>query len=264
MSLTLEVTKKEIGTISINYEELKKELELSLAKYKGVLVTEETLPIAKKDKALLNKVAKTINDRKIELKKEFLAPYENVELQAKELIKMINDVALEIDVQIKTFEEKDKTEKMAKITKMWEKVMEEEQLPFLKLEYCFDEKWLNKTFALTNIDNEIKDFISQTKKELSILNNMFDGDDLIAAKTKYYQSVDLYSTLEEMKLEKEIKNQVINEQEKEKVNEQEVVEEKEQFYTLQFEIVATEKKINALSKFLKENEIAYKRIDKEN
>ena len=63
MSLNLEVTKKNIGEISINFDELKKELEQSLFKYKDILVTEENLASAKKDKAMLNKVSKAINDK---------------------------------------------------------------------------------------------------------------------------------------------------------------------------------------------------------
>lgn len=258
MSLNLIVTKKNIGEISINYDELKQELDKALNKYKGILVTEDTVTLAKKDKALLNKVAKAINDRKIELKKEFLAPYEDIENQIKELIGMITNITADIDSQIKAFDEKDKTRKKESINEMWTDLMKNEDLPFLSLEACFDERWLNKSFTLVNIVSEMKLFIQQTKQELSILSDMFEGEELLSAKSKYYQTIDLYDTLEKMKLEKTIKDSI---KERQKATH---TAEEEQLYTLQFEVIATENQIKALSNFLRDNNYKYQRIDKEN
>lgn len=257
MSLNLEVTKKNIGEISINFDELKKELEQSLFKYKDILVTEENLASAKKDKAMLNKVSKAINDRKIELKREFLAPYEVIENQIKELIGMISEVSTAIDLQVKVFEENDKNKKKEEIQKMWDNIISQHPLPFLTLDACFKDKWLNKTVTLANIMSEMEEFIQKISQELKLLEEMFKGEELLSAKTKYYQTTNLYDTIEKMKLEKVIKESLQNKEEQKA----EEAEEKEQEYILQLEIVTTYKNIMALSQFLKANKIKYTRID---
>ena len=99
--MELKVLNKEIGSLSINYDELKIELADNLKKYQGLVVTEDEITKAKSTRANLNKVAKMIDDRRKELKKEILKPYEMVEAQTKELIGMIGDVTNAIDDQIK-------------------------------------------------------------------------------------------------------------------------------------------------------------------
>lgn len=246
--MNLEVTKKNIGEISINFDELKQELNASLEKYRGVLVTEETLTLAKKDKANLNKVAKMINDRKIELKKEFLQPYTTIENQIKELLTMISEVTDSIDSQIKEFDEKEKNAKRIEINEAWERF----GFTLVPLYKIFNEKWLNKTVTLTNIINEMQEFISKTKNELTVIEEMFNCNKL-EAQTKYLQTLDLYKTIELLKQEENIKSNLT----------QENSSEEESNYVLQFEVCTTYKKIKALSQFLKENNIEYTRIDKE-
>jgi hypothetical protein len=255
MSLNFEVTKKNIGEISINFDELKAELESALTKYKGILVTKETIPLAKKDRANLNKVADMINDRKKELKKEILEPYTIIENQIKELLSMISEVTSSIDSQIKEFDEQDKKEKHIKIIESWETF----GFNLVPLERIFNEKWYNKTYSLVNIVNEMQEFITTTKNELAVIEEMFNGNKL-EAQTKYLQTLDLYKTIADLKQEEAIRKKLTQKI----VSEPQEETQEEVKYVLQFEIYTTEQKIKALSQFLKENNIEYRRIDKEN
>ena len=53
--------------ILFNYEELKSELAEKLEKYNRMVVTEDGLAAAKKDRAALNKLLKALDDKRIEV-----------------------------------------------------------------------------------------------------------------------------------------------------------------------------------------------------
>ena len=111
---------QKMEAIKFNYEELKAGLEKSLAKYKNVIYTEETIKEAEDDRAKLNALKKSLNDEKIKIKKEFEVPCKEFENKVKELIELIDQPASEIDKQIKTFEAKAKSKKREEITTIYE------------------------------------------------------------------------------------------------------------------------------------------------
>lgn len=57
------------GTIGGNFEELKTALKAELEVYKNMVFTEETRPEARKAVANLRKLKKSMNDKKLEVKK---------------------------------------------------------------------------------------------------------------------------------------------------------------------------------------------------
>lgn len=97
--------------ITFNYEELKTALAEKLEKYKGLLVTEDGIAEAKKDRAMLRKVRDALNAEKVSVKKQWLTPYTDFENKVKELMEMCDAPAREIDEQIKNFENCKKQEK---------------------------------------------------------------------------------------------------------------------------------------------------------
>ena len=74
MAFELKVLESIPGKLAINYEELKKELSDRLQQFKGIVFTEEQIAVAKQTRADLNRVAKVIDERRKELKKEYLKP----------------------------------------------------------------------------------------------------------------------------------------------------------------------------------------------
>ena len=102
---------QKLGLLNWNFEELNQQLDSQLEKYRGMTFTDDQMPEAKKTRAALNKVAKEINDRKLAVKREFCAPYEQFEDQAKILIGKIKQVSGEIDQQVKDYEESKKQKK---------------------------------------------------------------------------------------------------------------------------------------------------------
>ena len=132
---------QQIGLLDWNFEELNAQLDEQLEKYRGLTFTDDQMPEAKKTRAALNKVATEINNRKISVKKEFCAPYEQFEAQAKVLINKIKDVSGSIDRQVKDYEESKKEEKRKRIEAWWA----ENGKQTVELEKIWKDSWLNTT-----------------------------------------------------------------------------------------------------------------------
>ena len=93
--------------ISANLAEIKAELLENLKSY-DIEVSIETLPEAKKMATDLNKLAKEIDTRRKDVKKELSAPVDVFNAQAVELAKMILDAREKILKQVAVFEDKQK------------------------------------------------------------------------------------------------------------------------------------------------------------
>ena len=132
---------QKLGLLNWNFEELNMQLDAQLEKYRGLVLTTEQMSEAKKLRASLNNLAKKINDRKIEVKKEFCQPYAEFEEQAKVLIGKIKDVSGGIDAQIKDYEESKKEEKRKRIEAWWA----ENGKQTVELEKIWKDSWLNTT-----------------------------------------------------------------------------------------------------------------------
>lgn len=163
---------QKLGILNWNFEELNRQLDVQLEKYRGLTFTDDQMPEAKKTRAALNKVAKEINDRKIAVKKEFCAPYTEFEEQAKQLIRKINDVSGEIDAQVKDYEEQQRADKRKRIEAWWaengkhtvelEKIWKDSWLNTT----CSDEKWMRELEAeKVRISNDIYSLSLMTDKE---------------------------------------------------------------------------------------------------
>lgn len=101
--------------IDFNFEDMKSELSIKLKQYNALVVTEDSIKSAKDDKAKLNKLRTAIENKRKEIKKQCLAPYEKFEMQCKEIVGMIDKPIAAIDNQVKAFDEIEKTNKYASL-----------------------------------------------------------------------------------------------------------------------------------------------------
>ena len=99
-----------IGEITANFDEFKNQVSQELEKYKSKEFTEDTKKDAKKDLAELRKKKAAVNERRIEVKKEYMKPYDEFEAKVKELITLIDEPITLIDYKVKEFEEKNQDE----------------------------------------------------------------------------------------------------------------------------------------------------------
>ena len=271
---------QKMEAIKFNYEELKEGLKNSLTKYKNIVYTPETIKEAKDDRARLNSLAKSLNDGKINIKKEFMVPYDEFEGKIKELIELVKEPANEIDNQIKTFEEKEKAEKRNEIEKIYqENIGEYENL--ILLEKIYDSRWENKTYKLTDIKKEIQDVVKKADSDLKVINSQ-QTEFLLNIKDVYFNTLDLGQALvEKERLEKqkellkpkeEIVEAVVEEPAHNDdavdamryavdtaVEESKQVEEK--VVKITFTVECTESQLLALGQYMKANGIKYGRAE---
>lgn len=170
-NLSTDIKQSIPNAIVFNFEELKAELSEKIKPYETLAVTEDDLKSAKSDKATLNKLKKALNDKKVEVKKEYISPLENFEKQVKELVEIIDKGVNNIDTQVKDFEKKEVDEKLKEIASFY---VEEfpDYYEVLKLEKVIPNKWQNKTCKLETIKQEIRDKVFKFENDIKVIKAM--------------------------------------------------------------------------------------------
>lgn len=256
---------KDLPSVVFNFEDLKKELVVNLEKYKGLVYTDENIKDAKTDRANLNKLSEAIDTRRKEIKNKYLEPYNKFEAQIKELEALINEPKALIDKQIKDFEEKEKLEKKNTI-EFFFKTRIDNLYEILKFETIFNEKWLNKTYKIEDIQNEIIDIIDRTKDDFKVIEDMHTEFEA-TLKDFYLQKRDLTATLKEKTRLEEQKKKI----EEQKLKQAEITQEhvamssqfkgeSEPVRYVDFRVFVTDEQLAILVKFLKDNKIKYGKV----
>lgn len=168
--------------IKWNYEDIKTEVLEKLKNYQNLVYTDEQIPEAKADKAKLNKLKEALDNKRKEIKKQCLMPYEKFEKQVKDILAIIDEPLILIDKQIKEYDEQKKAVKRIEIEKIFASI---EKPEFLKLESIFNEKWLNATVSLKKVAEEITLTINKTKEDLQTLENLSEYS---------FEAIEMYKT----------------------------------------------------------------------
>lgn len=188
-------------TIDFNFEAMKAELDTKLERYRSLVVTEDGIKEAKEDRAALNKLKTAINDRRREIKRQCLAPYDAFEKKCKDLTGMIDQASGSIDDQVKAFEEQEKAQKRQQLEEAWAFVADglTEVIGFSQV---FNPKWLNKTVRLESAAQEMEVKVSSIRKDIETLRSMKLSNE-VPALAKYYETLDLSAAIaENLRLQK--------------------------------------------------------------
>lgn len=178
--------------INFNFEELKDEITSKSALYKNMIYTDDTIKEAKADKAALNKFITALEDKRKEVKKQCLEPYNQFEKQIKELVSIIDEPVRLIGEQISAFEEKEKEIKRQKIAELFENAGFQN---FVKLEQIADPKWLNKSVSLKSIEDELKNTVYKIGHDITVINALQEFS--FEAMEHYKKTLDLSSAIAE-------------------------------------------------------------------
>lgn len=143
-----------LGTINHNIKEAKEFALLQKEYYSTVVFDDNSVADAKAERVKLNKMEKSISDYRKNIVKEFKKPIDEFETIAKETEKIIASTSDLVDVQIKTFEEKDWLEKVKLIKQNIE-------VAGLDIDENFNPKWKNKGYEMDTI---IEDIIEERNK----------------------------------------------------------------------------------------------------
>lgn len=263
-NLELEIKEFEnIKKVDFNYEELKSKLNNILGNYKNIIYTEDSIKIAKEDKAMLNKIAKSLNDKRIEVEREYMKPFEDFKSKVRELVDLTKDTVQKIDFQVKEFDEKQRQEKLSNV----KEIIKELNTINIDESYLFEDSYLLKSKSENQIKESINQKIEKVKEDLSILEDMkpADFEDI----KKYYfringnlsESIKELNRINELakKVEEKVEARIIQETPKEVEQSnifaevEEVKEEEVKEFTLT--LFTTETKFKQLKEFLKQNNI---------
>lgn len=193
--------------IDFNFEEMKAELSEKLATYNALVVTEDSIKSAKADKANLNKLRTAIEDKRKEIKKLCLAPYESFEKQCKEIVALIDQPIKSIDGQIAVFDQKLQDEKWEQISAFY-KAEIKELISVVPLEKIVSPKWKNKTESLETICNGIGDTLDRIRTEIETLDESCPEEFRDQVKDVYLKNYSLSEARQEYKRLEERKRQL--------------------------------------------------------
>lgn len=155
-----------------NLEALKAELAPKLEKYNSLVVTEDSIKEAKNDRAILNKLKATIEDQRKAAKKQYLEPYNMLEAECKEVVALIDAPIQAIDKQIKFFDDREKEEKLNKITELFNNIP---HMDWISLEDVLPQKWANKTEKLDSIKTQIEASCKKFNDEYEQLTKLYEN-----------------------------------------------------------------------------------------
>lgn len=188
------ITKMQPGTeIEANFPEIAAKIAEITDMYAGAIVSLDWLPQAKKDRAYLNGLVKSVDQRRIEAKKAYMQPYDAFEAQVKTLLAPVRDASANLDVQIKALEEQEKAHKRGLLLDYYEGMAGAllEAVPFERVE---DPAWLNKTCHLEDGYKAIDAIIERIFRDDQTL----DGLGLShprEAKAEFFATLDLSAAI---------------------------------------------------------------------
>ncbi len=175
------------GTVTWNYEELEKAITNALEVYKTTEYDDSNIGQAKKDRAMLNNLSKSVNARKIEIKKKCLEPYELIETQAKELMAIIHEPIAVIDERLTEHETARRKKARTVILEYMQKAFEgiEQQIADKAKNALYDDRWENATAKKSEWQTAIDARADAIRSDLQVLAG-------IEEKSRAYYAVDAY------------------------------------------------------------------------
>lgn len=204
------------GVIGFNFDEIKEKLNSELEIYKNMIFTEDSKTEAKKTIASLRKLKKSVNDKKLEVKKSFMIPYTNFEAQVKELDNLIDEPINFINNQVEEFERRRVEEKKSLISEIYTEIMADhgEASGYLPLQRIYDSKWENATTTKKAITEAIAERVDHVEKDLGIIRSMgseFEDKGI----EKYKATLELSDAIEVMNQYQKQKEEILRRQEEE-------------------------------------------------
>lgn len=184
-NLQLVVNELSIGQLKTNAQELKELVKGGLSRYSIDNYTEDNIDEAKKDKAVLNKASKILNDKRLELERQWLQPFGEFKTIVNDTIGLIKEASGKIDFVVKSVELKAAEEKLTEIKNYYQSKKYGEVIAF---ERIYEKTWMNKSNKLPFVFGEIDGIIGDVKRNIESLESQEE-------KAHYLETLDIAETL---------------------------------------------------------------------
>ena len=172
MNNTVAVITQESAKISCNFDQVEQAIKGTLAEFEGVVFTEDSKTYAKKQVASLRKQKKEFQENLRDAKNEYMAPWNEFETQAKNLIALYDKPINSINGQVQAFEEKRVREKKAEIEAAYNELVPDDLQDYIPLECIYGAKWDNATTNMKTVRKEISEAVTKTQSEISVISSM--------------------------------------------------------------------------------------------
>lgn len=271
--LELVVSEKTLGSLTTNAIQIREMVKAVLHKYDIANYNDDNIDQAKRDKAALNKAAKALNAKRLEIEKEFMKPFGEFKEVVAETVKLIGEASAKIDNVVKLNEQQYKDKKKAEIRQYFD----ERNANLVDFEKVFNPSWLNKTASMKSIRAEIDVTFDRIDSEIESLKGY--GEDFDVLRTYYMGTLNLSATLQYAnKIQEQRERARIAEENRRKSEEeakqnrptvatpQKIESEAPQeapaktLYTRAFKVYATKEQIIALGDYMNENGIQFEKI----
>ena len=259
--------------IEFNYEELKKALTERVAEYKTVVYTEDTIKQAKQDRSNLNRLDKALNDERIRLEKEYMAPFADFKAKVTELCGIVKEASGCIDKQVKEYEESQKQKKTEEIYKVINEGIHIEY-PWLDASLIWNQKWLNVSYNMKQIKTDLDDWQKKITADIGMLSRLpeysFEAQEMykkcLSVETALMMVDDL-KRMEESKKAQEAASRQFSEPVANEVEdfmprpvEPNMGESERQIHVLQFRCFCTMEQAQSLRQFMVNSGIRFERL----
>jgi len=168
MELLISTKLDAIEVIKTNFADVKKFYLEKLENYKGLTYGEDQIKEAKADRASLNKEIKTLKSIITDTKKTLLEPMEQLGDNIKELVGIVEVVSSEIDLQVKTAEEKERAEKYELIKSFFNEVNERFEKE-LTLSMIWQDNWFLVTYKMNRIKLDVTGAIGYFARDWDVI-----------------------------------------------------------------------------------------------
>ncbi len=172
-----------------NFDEVRERLDALLADFRDTKIEAKDYKDAKKWRAYLNSLDRSLDERRKDVKRHYLLPYESFEAETKKLAAMISEVSGPIDEQIKRIEEEMRAEKRAELEEYWYALIgiAGELVPFERIE---NPKWLNQSVSVKSAQTDI-DAIAMKLSDDEAALSALDLPHAAEAKAELFATLDL-------------------------------------------------------------------------
>lgn len=244
-------------SIEWNNAEILEEVKTAMAKYDGLTYTDDQIAEAKADKAKLNNWVKALDKARIDYHNLYEAPYLKFKAQIDEITDEVKKASKKIDEQITAFDNAKKAEKRVEIERLFGEVFND-FTSTINFEQVFDERWLNATVKLPNVQTYLEEKHEKILAEIQAIKDLNHPHEHILL-ADYLGKLDLSAVLSaerDRQAKIEQANKIINKETTETAKPKEL----NKVWDLQFKVAVTMEQANALKKFFIDNKIPYERI----
>ena len=211
--------KYQVGKISSNLDEVAEAVRAAADEYRGIVITPDAIAEGKKTLAALRKEKASLDADRKKIKKAWLAPFEEWEKKAKEIIALYDEPEAALNEQVKAYEADRIAEKQERIKNIHDSFGSISE--YFPLSRIYNPKWENTGYSEADILSDMeteRDFAEMKITAVKAMNSKYEEDGLRVLKETgdFQKAVSKMTEMQEQekRIEEERERRIEEEREK--------------------------------------------------